>query len=270
MKVIHRAAVIALFACTVSGQTAPAAAGFEVASIKPSDPVGGGSQIGITPGGVFTAKNVTLKALISQAWEVRDFQISGGPGWLDAEKYDIVAKGGASGVSEDEIRKMTEDQRNAFKARFQLRVQSLLSDRFQLKVHRETKELPVYVLVVGKNGVKFQPSSAGGPGSGLSMRRGAAGAEVEGKGTSIASLVKLLSNQVGRTVIDQTGLKGDYDFKMSFSPDMSPPVGDSAVAEATGASIFTAVQEQLGLKLESQRGPVEVLVIDGVQKPSAN
>jgi uncharacterized protein (TIGR03435 family) len=241
---------------------------FEVASVKPSDPSARGSQMGLSPGGLFTAKNATLKSLIQQAWDVRDFQISGGPGWLDTEGYDIEAKGDGPGVPEDEMRKMPEAQRNRMEQEFLLRVRTLLADRFQLKVHRETKELPVYALIVAKGGPKIHPATEdGSPGGGLRTSRGSAGVEITGKKVLLASLVRRLSDQVSRTVLDKTGLKGSYDFKLTFAPDRGPgqPPGDS-----DGPSIFTAVQEQLGLKLDAQKGPVEVLVIDSVQKASAN
>ena len=193
---------------------------FEVASVKPSDPEARGVQIGLSPGGLFTAKNVTLKILIQQAWDVRDFQISGGPGWLDTERYDITAKGDGPGVSEDEMRKMPEAQRNKVLDEARMRVRMLLADRFQLKLHPETKELPVYALIVAKGGPKIQPlTEDGSPGGGLSMRRGGAGMEITGSKVPLAYLVHLLSDQVGRTVLDRTGLKGSYDFKMSFVPD---------------------------------------------------
>jgi len=235
---------------------------FEVASVKPSDPSAQGSQMGLSPGGLFTATNVTLKVLIQQAWDVRDFQISGGPGWLDTERYDITAKGDGPGVSEDEMRKMPEVQRNKVLEEFRMRIRALLADRFQLKVHRETKELPVYALIVAKGGPKIQPATEdGSPGGRLHITRESAGVEIAGQKVFLMSLVRLLSDQVGRTVLDKTDLKGSYDFKMSFAPDLP---------ESDGPSIFTAVQEQLGLKLDAQKGPVEVLVIDSAQKASAN
>ena len=250
---------------------------FEVASVKPADPQARGVRIGLSPGGFFTATNVTLGILVQHAYDVRDFQISGGPGWLDTERYDITARGDGPGVSEDEIRKMTEVQRNKLEEEFLMKVRTLLADRFQLKVHRETKQLPVYALIVAKGGPKIHPATEdGSPGGGLSMRRGSAGMEITGQKVLLASLVRLLSDQAGRTVLDKTGLKGSYDFKMSFVPDRGlsqqpPGAGDDRqLPESDGPSIFTAVQEQLGLKLDAQKGPVEVLVIDSAQKASAN
>jgi uncharacterized protein (TIGR03435 family) len=251
--------------------------GFEVVSIKLSSPAGGGTQIGVSPGGTFTARNVTVRTLIQQAYDLRDFQVSGAAGWLDAQPYDIVAKGSGVSVSDDEMRKMTEEQRKALKAQFLLKLQTLLADRFQLKVHRETRQLPIYALVVGKSGAKISPAGAEPSLGGLTMRGGDAGQiVVTGNSVSIAALARLLSSRVDHAVIDMTGLKGDYDFKMSFSPDSAPPQppGDGAEqpagVDATGRSLFTALQEQLGLRLEPRKGPVEVVVIDGVEKPSEN
>lgn len=278
---MNRISALIIFAAYfAAGQTSPSQPAFEVASIKRSDPAGGGTQIGVSPGGVFTAKNVTIKALIQQAYEVRDFQISGGPGWLDTERYDITAKG-QTGVSEDDVRKMTKEQLRRLEKQFLLEARSLLADRFQLKVHQDTKELPVFALVIAKGGAKLRLTPGGGDASegmnGLTMKRNEAGQwELTGHGVP-ASLVKILSRQVGRTVVDRTGLTGDYDFKITFSPDIGqrPPDpggegGSRQLADAEVPSIFTALQQQLGLRLDAQKAPVEVVVIDSVQKPSAN
>jgi uncharacterized protein (TIGR03435 family) len=169
-------------------------------------------------------------------------------------------------------------------------LQALLADRFKLSIHRETKELPVYALVAAKNGPKLQeakadatyPNGIKGPDGvarGGMMRIG--GGEVTGQGLPIANLTRMLSQQLGRTVIDKTGLTGKYDFTLQWTPDESqgpmfkgadgaPPGGNPAPPESSGPSLFTAIQEQLGLKLESQKGPVEIIVIDHVEKPSQN
>ena len=241
-------------------QTKPAAAArpaFEVASIKPSEPGGRGIQIRISPGGRFNCKNVTTKMLIQQAFGVQDFQISGGPGWLTSEHYDIVAKAeGDEQIKPEQLRLM---------------VQKLLADRFKLVIHRDTKELPVYALVVGKNGPKLQEGQGNGPM--LRMGRG----QLTGQKVGMEMFANNLAQHVGRTVIDKTGLKGEYDFKLEWTPDVSQPLGPrEAGAEAPppadpgGPSIFAALQEQLGLKLESQKGPVEIIIIDSIEKASEN
>jgi uncharacterized protein (TIGR03435 family) len=169
-----------------------------------------------------------------------------------------------AGVSEEDMRTMTDEQRNRLQEQFQQKLRVLLADRFQLKVHQETKELPVYALVVAKNGPRIQAADDSA-GSGLNARRGETGkTEITGKKVPLSFLVRLLSNQVGRTVLDKTELKGTYDFKMIFAPDLGPE------PDVDGPSIFTALQEQLGLKLDPQKGPVEVLAVDGVQKGSEN
>jgi uncharacterized protein (TIGR03435 family) len=155
----------------------------------------------------------------------------------------------------------------------QMRLQALLADRFQLKVHKESKEMQIYALIVAKGGIRMQEGDKNFPGSSLSIHRGDTGlAEMAGKSMPMDSLAKSLAGQVGRIVVDKTGLTGRYDFKMSYAPDM--PTGriedDQAGKPDSGPSLFTALQEQMGLKLDSQKGPVEVLVIESVQKPSGN
>src|SRR5215469_2126130 len=152
--------LIALAASVAFAQNA----GFEVASIKPADPDAHGIHIGITPGGAFDAKNVTLRALVRQAYNIRDFQISLNPawrdnGWFDTVRYDILTKDTARTASEDELRQMTDAQRNAFRDQLFEKVRALLADRFQLQVHKETKEMPVYGLTIAKGGSKLQPAS---------------------------------------------------------------------------------------------------------------
>jgi uncharacterized protein (TIGR03435 family) len=277
MKKLQTSVILAaLGAIALAAQTAPP--GFETASIKPSDPASTGMQIRASPGGLLTAKNVSLKALILQAYDVRDFQLSGGPPWLDSEKYDIVAKGNGPNVTDEEIMKMSNDQRKTIENQLRGNLQALLTDRFQLKIHREMKDLPAYALVIAKGGSKLRTATEGiGPNTGFTMRRGDAGAtEVTGTNTSLTYLIRALSNQLGRPIVDQTGLTANYTFKMSFMPDLSPQQASLGSADppspanTPGPSIFTALQEQLGLRLESQKAPVETIVIDAAQKASAN
>jgi uncharacterized protein (TIGR03435 family) len=246
-----------IVALSALGQT------FEVASVKPSDPNARGSSTGIAPGGVFRGRNVTLKGLLRQVYDVTDFEISGGPAWIDTQGYDIEAKGNGPAVSEEDLMKMTEDQQKQFRAQMQARVRALLAERFQLKLHRETKELPVYALIVAKGGPKFRASTEGpGPRIGFSMSRNAQGKEeITASRQTMATLVRNLWSQVGRPVLDKTGLAGNFDFKVAFAVELS---------DTEGPSVFTAFEEQLGLKLEPQKGPVQVLVIDSVEKASAN
>lgn len=254
-----------------SAQPAPAAAPqFEAASIKPGDPASPGTQMMITPGGRFGAKNASLRALIRYAYDVRDNQISGGPNWLDSAKWDIEAKPEApvnAGPGNDNpLRRM---------------VQSLLAERFKLALHRERKEQQVYALVIAKGGPKFKETEGntgpGGGGRGKGMTRFSRGA-LNGNGTTMEMLAQLLSNTLGRSVLDKTGLTGGYDIKLEWTPDesemmMKGPDGGAAAPtppDSSGPSLFSALQEQLGLKLESTKGPVEILVIDRAEKASEN
>lgn len=258
---------------------------FEVASIKPNRSGDVRFFISMAPGR-FTATGMTTKFLITFAYDVKEFQVSGGPSWINSERYDIDAKEEDSLV--EELQKLPPDQRGE---QIRLRAQSLLADRFKLTLHRETKELPVYALVVGKNGPKLQEAKPGdtypngmkgldGRAHGGMMRMGRG--QLTGQAIPLASLATMLSQQLGRTVVDKTGLKGNYDFTLQWTPDQSQPAmlmgpeggkpgtDNAPPPESSGPSIFTAIQEQLGLKLESQKGPVEFLVIDHVEKPSEN
>lgn len=224
--------------------------GFEVASIKPSSLAPGAMHVGVSPGGVFTAQGVTLKQLVQQAYELREFQISGGPAWLDKDTYDIVAKASGMSVSDDQIRQMTTSERDIVKQQFMSKLRALLADRFQLKAHQEQWELPIYALIVAKNGPRMQTSTGGGRSrSGLSITRGEAGIEITGKAAAVESLVKTLSNQLDRLVLNKTGLDGDYDFKLTYSPDPTPQPpdvreggNDASRPDSHGPSIFTALQ----------------------------
>jgi uncharacterized protein (TIGR03435 family) len=219
--------------------------------------------------------NATLRILLTLAFDVRDFQISGGPGWIGSERYDINAKAERSASSEsvpEDPRKMTDDQRKTNQEQMRQRLQALLAERFQLAIHRETKEAPVYALVVGKNGPKLQESKEGGPR--LMMGRG----QLNGQGALMEMVATVLSNQLGRPVLDKTGLKGKYDFKLEFTPDPGQAAGPFGgpgpdappPPDPNGPSIFAAIQEQLGLRLDSQKGPAEMIVIDRVERASAN
>jgi uncharacterized protein (TIGR03435 family) len=225
-----------------------------------------------------------LKTLLTFAYDVREFQITGGPGWINMDRFDIVAKAERSAGAEnppDDPRKMTEEQRKTVGDQMRERLRALLAERFQLTLHRETKEQSVYALVVAKGGPKLQQAQAmegtGPRGPMMRMGRG----ELSGQGVELEMLTRTLSSQLGRTVIDRTGLKGNFDFKLTWTPDPGqsatplgggPPPGADAPPppDPNGPSVFTALQEQLGLRLESQKGPVEMLVIDRVEKPSEN
>jgi bla regulator protein blaR1 len=273
-----------LHAPTLRAQTSSAAEPplkFEVASIKPSDPSERGTIIQFAPGGRLVVKNAPLKSLVTLAYDVQDFQISGGPTWVSTARYDVTAKADAVTAEDDPHKIKTDEQREKFQQRQRMRIQALLADRFQLKIGRTTKELPIYALKVAKNGPKLQESKEEDGNQFQGVRMSRPGDVTAGK-VGMQFLTRILAHSVGRPVIDQTGLTGKYDFKLEWTPDQNQPGGlggpgpgpDGALrpppVDPNGPSIFTAIEEQLGLKLESQKGPVEMLTIDAVEKPSEN
>ena len=197
-----------------------------------------------------------MKTLIQLAYDVPGFNITGGPRWISSERYDITAK------AEADYDKLTVDNMRPL-------IRSLLANRFQLVIHRETKELPVYALVVAKSGAKLQVN-AGAPGPQVNGARG----QLTGKKGNMSLFVAQLASRVGRTVVDQTGLKGEYDYTLQWTPDPgrlpAPGLDAPPTADQNGPSIFTALQEQLGLRLESTKGPVETIVIDHAERASEN
>lgn len=270
-----------LAACALFSQSAPARLTFEVASIKPSSPDARGVMIQNQPGGGLRMTNVPLRVLITQAYDIRDFQLSGGPGWMNSDRYDITAKADRSAATDSpppDPRQLSDSQVKTMMEQMRERLRSLLADRFQLAIHRETKDAPVYALVVAKGGSKLQEAKEGAPNQRrMMMGRG----QINGEGVKLEFLAQVLSNQLGRPVLDKTGLTGNYDIKLTWTPDpgqgiggpLGPPppgVEPPPPADPNGPSLFTAVQEQLGLRLESQKGPVEMIVIDHVEKPSEN
>jgi bla regulator protein blaR1 len=279
-----RAILVANLAMLASGlafaQSPPAPLTFDVASIKPSS--GDDRRVGIQfmPGGGLRTTGTTLKFLITFAYDVRDFQVSGGPGWINSDRFDILAKSDrdAAEGGPDDMRKMSDAQMKTASEQMRAKLQALLADRFQLTIHHETKDAPVYALVIGKNGSKLKEAEVKEGDRRRMMRMGRS--ELNGEGAPIDLLTSTLSNVLGRPVIDHTGLKGNYDFKLTWTPDPGqaggpggpPPPGVEAPPppDPNGPSIFTAVQEQLGLRLESQKGPVDMIVIDKVEKLSEN
>jgi bla regulator protein blaR1 len=259
---------------------------YEVASIKPNSSGTNMVRLMFSPDGL-TATNGTLQMFINAAYRIDDNQISGGPSWLKSDHYDIEAK--MDSATADALHKLSEDQSRLERQRM---LQALLADRFKLTIHRETRELPIYALVIAKNGPKIQEAKPGDTyPNGIKGPDGRAGAgmifmsgrgSVTGQGIPISDLVRFLSRQLGRKVEDKTGLTGKYDLTLQWTPDESQgamfkgpspePQGSASPPppDATGPSIFTVLEEKLGLKLESQKGPVEILVIDHAEKPSEN
>jgi uncharacterized protein (TIGR03435 family) len=299
----------AVLACSAVFAQQAAGPSFEVASVKPAPlpsgdrPIMVGSRGG--PGtndpGRATYNFVSLKMLLQSAYGVKPYQISG-PAWLDNERYDVVAK-----VPE-----------GATKEQFALMLQNLLVERFGLKYHRETKELPLYELTVAKNGSKLKPAApaaAGTPDAGppsgpppvgkdgfpqlppgkpnMIMMGRPGQMRMAATMQAVDRIADVLGNQLGTPVVDKTGLTGNYDFTLEFAlepgkgigPGLPPPPppppggGDGGPPRAVGfatdpsdaPSLINAVQEQLGLKLEKKKGPLELLVIDRAEKtPTEN
>jgi uncharacterized protein (TIGR03435 family) len=263
-------------------QQAAAPLTFEVASVKPSAQNCGPDPcpvlIMFQSGGGLRVAGVPLKFIIGFAYQVHDFQISGGPAWINTDRFDIDTKAN----SHDEVDRyspdpaqITDEKRKTATDRTRERLRNLLADRFQLAIRRETKEQQVYALVVAKGGPKLQESKEG---KGL-MRMGRG--MLSGQGVEPGVLANALSQQLSRPVTDKTGLTSKYDIDLRWTPDPGqgppgpfgpPPPGVQLPPppDPNGPSIFTALTEQLGLRLESEKAPAEMLVIDRVERPSEN
>jgi uncharacterized protein (TIGR03435 family) len=254
---------------------------FAVTSVKPNHTGccttwGAGNR-----GGGGGGKNVTLKELMGFAYRLQQFQISGGPRWIGSDRFDIEGKAEDPNAGFDQVRLM---------------LQSLFEDRFKLKVHRETKPSAVYALVVEKGGPKIKlsrdqsPENVDGPappGAGPShgaIRIGVG--NLVGNAVTLSWFATMLSQRLDRLIVDKTNLAGRFDIRLQWAPtpgenpfdqggNKLPSAiidngGATLTADSSGPSIFSAIQEQLGLKLESAKAPVDVLVIDHVEKPSEN
>jgi uncharacterized protein (TIGR03435 family) len=254
---------------TAASHAATAAPAFEVATIKPVDPgAGKGRYIVMQGTDRFVAKAYTLKLLIAAAYDLNPREISGGPDWADSDHYDILA------VTPGETRPSHDEQMAM------LRV--LLAERFKLSFHREPKEFSIYALEVIKGGPKY------GHGDGPGLKPSAAAAtdppalistvypdhlHLPARNATMADFVSLLQRAVlDRPVVDKTGLTGRFDFDLTWAADETQFGGEVPVAPADTQAppLFTAIQEQLGLRLEAMRGPVEALVVDAVERPTAN
>jgi uncharacterized protein (TIGR03435 family) len=239
---------------------------FEVASIKRNKSAERNATWNFDSHGRFSGSNVPLQFLITTAYTLKDSQLTGLPGWADAEKYDIQAK-----------TEGTFDEDRSFAL-----LRTLLADRFGLRFHWMTKRQSVYSLSIARGGIKLQPSKEGScvvagadnppvlPGEkppDYCETYFSRGGQVDGHRIAISQLLAALSNQLDYPLIDKTGLKGAYDVHLTWNPDEAVNDGADNIA---GASIFTSLQEQLGLRLQSTKGPVKVLVIDHIEKPSEN
>jgi uncharacterized protein (TIGR03435 family) len=249
-RMLRIACPLAFALCGLRGQALPSLPSFEVASIRPVDrtgQMGHGSMAVSGPHITFTG--YTLRGLILYAYDMRNYQISGGPDWMASVTYTVAAKAEGNAAPETaEVRAM---------------LQRLLAERFEVKLHHETKEFRLYLLEPAKTGPKLTLSIA----RRTTMQMGP-GHLMMAKATT-AQMAALLSSVINRPVIDQTRMNGEFDFSLDSSDinmaRMAPPD-----EELSGPSIFTAIQEQLGLRLEPSKGPIEILVIDHAVKPADN
>jgi uncharacterized protein (TIGR03435 family) len=267
---------VPLRAQSQAAAAAPAVFEYNVASIKLN--ISGGASIGgrNSPDS-YSITNVPVQTLMQMAFGVQSYQMIAAPEWFKSERYDIEAK--MDPAVADAFQKLNADDRKV--ARLQM-LQALLLSRLKLTIHRETRELPIYSLVIGKSGSKLQETKPSAPSA--VVPRGGPSVRTSRQGSGPITLTVLhcantdiagiFVPHVGRTIIDKTGLTSVYDFTLQFMPDdaaVAPGSGSgSSGPDPTAPSIFTAIQEQLGLKLEAGKGSVEVIVIDHVERPSGN
>ena len=246
---------------------------FDVATIKPSAPpsitytIGGvpyaPKSFHFMPGGGLQTQGATLKDLVVLAYDVLPNRIQGGHPWAAVDRYDVTAK-----VTEGEgdPATLTDAERQKWTERIRLRTRALLASRFNLAVHKETREFAMYELHVDKNGPKADALKESSATSGIAFR-----GYMLSNGGDMHELVSLLSSQLQKPVVDKTGLTGKYDFTLRWATEQLSLVPGTPTGDADKLpSIFTALREQLGLRLDSTKGPLEVLVIDRAEKPSEN
>ena len=224
---------------------------FEVAAIKPSSP---DSQLKIdfAPGGRLIVTHATLRFLIKIAYDVGDDQLSGGPGWVSSTRFDIEAKPSTPTNGNLAIR---------------LRLQRLLAERFHLEMRTEPKPMPIFALVTAKNGPKLKQNSTPGDSA---LKTGSGRGILTATRVDMPTLAHFLSEgQVGRPVQDMTGLQGTYDFRLEWTPDPTAP-GATPPADPNGISIFTALQQQLGLRLDARNGSADYFTVTRAELPTAN
>ncbi len=254
---------------------------FEVASVKANKSGDGNGNLRGLPGGRVQATNMPVRPIITFAYQLAGYQLVGGPGWLTTDRYDLIAKleGDPSSAPAALPGANTPNS-------MQLALRHLLEERFKLKVHRETREMDIYALVLarpgGDPGPGLKPSTQdcaaaaaaaqrpgapppGSPGQPFCGISGSPG-RVRFGGLPSMSFPAAFSGPAGRMVVDRTGLTGSWDFDLTFAPENRGP--DAPPPDPNAPSFFTAIQEQLGLKLEATKGPVDVVVIDGIEKPA--
>jgi uncharacterized protein (TIGR03435 family) len=231
---------------------------YDVATIKPNKTLSGSTDVD-TNEATFKATNVSLKMLLEMGYGIRQDQISGLPGWAESTRYDIFAK--VLDADPEALKKMKRPERRAM-------VRKLLEERFQIKSHIEVKTLPVFELTVLKEGIKFKqfaPAKSDDEGGDMSMNGQNHNMSMTARGVLMSDIASALSDQIQRTVLDRTGLPGKYDLQLKWLRDDAPAGGDDAAPP-----IYTALQDQLGLKLVAAKGPVNTLVIDSISLPTEN
>lgn len=239
---------------------------FEVVSIKPNASRSDSAGTSTTDHSL-SAQNVTVRSLIQSAYRVQSHRIVGGPDWINTDRFNVEAKMDPEPMPGRAPADPTQPDRPA------LMMQSMLDDRFGLKVHREMRELPVYFLVVGKDGARLkrpvdgQPGPAGPNAGSVNINGSRNRIQLRGSSISMVRLGAAVANQLDRPIVDKTDLAGEYDVILTWTP---PDADNLTPAPDAAPTVFTALQEQLGLKLESGKDLVEVLVIDSVQRPSEN
>jgi uncharacterized protein (TIGR03435 family) len=238
--------------------TSPA---FDVASIHPHtpEPHEHSHIYSSSNDGNFRTINVPLKALIQYAFDMPQSRILNAPDWTASQPFDIEAKSIDDALNQ-RLHNLPSDQAKPLKLAM---IQALLADRFSLKTHREQRELPIYELVVSKSGSKLTPTKS----DGLSINHW--DNRLSAQGITLPMLAQELARDAGRVIIDKTGIPGRFDIDLRWQPADAPPMRLNG-EEVSLPSLFTALQEQLGLHLEARKGPVEVLVIDDVHQPTAN
>jgi uncharacterized protein (TIGR03435 family) len=236
---------------------------FDVATIKPSDRPSGSFSVSGGPDTVTV--NASAFRMILYSYKLHDFQVIGGPGWLTTATWEATAKVDQPPTGYNSLSNYAGDDI------MRQRTQAVLAQRFALRCHFETKELPVYNLVLAKGGSKLTPTHADAKNIGsLDLSGGNRANRINGTGISLELMAAVLSQKIGRKVIDKTGLTSLYDFRLTYTSDPAAASPVSTDDSASGPTIFTALEEQLGLRLESAKGPVPVLVVDSISRPSEN
>ena len=251
MRVLRLAVLMSLGVLSAHAQTSQLLTdgpGFDVAAVKRNTSAPSRSATSFLPGGRFSAVFQTLDRLILNAYRLKNHQIKGLPAWALSERYDIEAKAEGSPTREQ----------------LRLMVQRLLRDRFGLKAHRETQTLPVFRLVVAEGGPRLRQAP-----DRSTSEIGAGGGKLTGQGVTMLALADQLSNMLDRHVIDSTSLNGVFDIEMEYA-EFTAVSNRGGADNSQGPDIFTALREQLGLRLEASSAPVEVLVVDHVERPADN